>query len=114
PEIAGIPLRHALEPQHPSFDTSAFYDLMSDQGIPVVRTDAGYLNSYRMMGSFTYARVKSSSEDVEQGFTEQQLDGFARQALDWSERGDVFLYFIDGAKVRNPAAAQALLRQVQS
>jgi len=28
------------------------------------------------------------------------------------KRGDVFAYFIAGAKVRNPAAAQALIRKL--
>ena len=30
----------------------------------------------------------------------------------WAKKGDVFVYFISGAKVRNPAAAQALIERV--
>ena len=30
----------------------------------------------------------------------------------WSKRGDVFAYMIAGAKVRNPAAAMALIERV--
>jgi hypothetical protein len=30
----------------------------------------------------------------------------------WAKKGDVFIYFISGAKVRNPAAAQALIERV--
>ena len=36
--------------------------------------------------------------------------GEARQ--DWAKRGDVFIYMISGAKVRNPAAAKALIAKV--
>jgi len=36
----------------------------------------------------------------------------AKQARGWAERGDVFAYFISGAKVRNPAAAQALIAKL--
>ncbi|MFN4069321.1 MAG: DUF72 domain-containing protein, partial [Brevundimonas aurantiaca] len=31
----------------------------------------------------------------------------------WAERGEVFAYFISGAKVRNPAAAMALIAQLK-
>jgi uncharacterized protein YecE (DUF72 family) len=37
---------------------------------------------------------------------------WARQAKAWAKRGDVFAYMISGAKVRNPAAAQALIERV--
>ena len=38
---------------------------------------------------------------------------FAKQAKNWAETGDVFLYFISGAKVRNPAAAAALIARLK-
>jgi hypothetical protein len=37
----------------------------------------------------------------------------AAQTRKWAERGDVFAYFISGAKVRNPAAAQALIAKLK-
>jgi hypothetical protein len=37
--------------------------------------------------------------------------GQARQGL--GEEGDAFVYFISGAKVRNPAAAQALIAKLR-
>ena len=40
----------------------------------------------------------------------KELKHWARKAKAWAKRGDVFLYFISGAKLRNPAAAQALLK----
>ena len=55
----------------------------------------------------------ASREESKTGVTNKELAGFARQARDWAERGDVFAYFISGAKVRNPAAAQALIRKLR-
>ena len=46
------------------------------------------------------------------GVSEAELAGFVKQAKAWARRGDVFAYFISGAKVRNPAAAQALIQRL--
>ena len=54
----------------------------------------------------------ASREDIETGVTAAELAGFAKQARAWAKRGDVFAYFISGAKVRNPAAAQALIKRL--
>jgi hypothetical protein len=32
---------------------------------------------------------------------------------DWAKKGDAFVYFISGAKVRDPAAAMALIDKVK-
>ena len=48
-----------------------------------------------------------------QGYTGAELEKLAAQALDWAGNGrDVFLFFIGAAKVRNPAAAQALIARI--
>ena len=39
--------------------------------------------------------------------TERDRRRHARQARAWAANGNVFIYFIAGAKVRNPAAAQS-------
>ena len=54
----------------------------------------------------------SSREDEPTGMTGDELDAVAKQARGWSRRGDIFAYFISGAKVRNPAAAQALIEKL--
>ena len=61
---------------------------------------------------FTYARLMASRDDLETGVSEAELDGLVRQARTWALRGDVFTYFIAGAKRRNPAAARALIAQL--
>jgi uncharacterized protein YecE (DUF72 family) len=42
------------------------------------------------------------------------LKKWAKTARDWEKSGDVFLYFISGAKERNPAAAMAMLELLKS
>ena len=54
----------------------------------------------------------SSREDEPTGMSAAELDGIVRQTRDWAKKGDVFAYFIAGAKVRNPAAAQALIAKL--
>ena len=62
---------------------------------------------------FTYARLQSSQEDEPAGYSTAEIDRWAMQARQWAEGGrDVFVFFIAGAKVRNPAAAQALIAQL--
>jgi uncharacterized protein YecE (DUF72 family) len=50
-----------------------------------------------------------TQESVKTGYKPAELDGWAKQAKAWARRGDAFVYLISGAKVRNPAAAQALI-----
>ena len=47
-------------------------------------------------------------------YDEPALDGWADQARAWAEGGrDTFIFFISGAKVRAPAAAQALIERLR-
>ena len=60
----------------------------------------------------TSRRSTGSEEKVKTGYTPAELDKWAKKAKAWARKGDVFLYFISGAKVRNPAAAQALIERL--
>ena len=60
----------------------------------------------------TYARLMGSEEKVKTGYKPADLDKWAKRAKAWTKKGDAFVYFISGAKVRNPAAAQALMEKV--
>ena len=55
----------------------------------------------------------SSREDLDAGITPAELKRYASKLEAWSKRGDVFAYFISGAKVRNPAAAQELIAKLK-
>jgi uncharacterized protein YecE (DUF72 family) len=59
---------------------------------------------------FTYARLMRSRADVETGYPADELDAWRKRAQGWAKGGrDVFVYFINGAKERAPAAAAAFL-----
>jgi len=112
-EKDGIGLRHAVEVRNQSFATSAFYELAAKHGVAIVYAkDEDFPEIDQPTANFTYARLMASREDLESGVTAPELDGFARQLGGWAKRGDVFAYFISGAKVRNPAAAQALIKKL--
>ena len=110
----GVPLRHALEVRDESFADPAFLDLARARNMAVVFADNDeFPRIDEQTVDFTYARLQRSVEDVETGYDDAALDRWAKQAKTWAEGGrDVFVYFISGAKVRNPAAAQALITRL--
>jgi uncharacterized protein YecE (DUF72 family) len=115
-ERDGVRLRHALEVRNPTFDTPAFYDLAARYGAAIVYAEDDEAPEWPRIdqptADFTYARLMSSREDEPTGMTSAELDAVAARTRDWAKRGDVFAYFIAGAKVRNPAAARALIGKI--
>ncbi|MES2833324.1 MAG: DUF72 domain-containing protein [Pseudomonadota bacterium] len=116
-ELDGLRLRHALEVRSPTFDTQQFYDLAAKYGCAIVYAEDEEAPEWPRIdqptADFTYARLMSSREDEPTGMTSAELDAIARRTQAWAKRGDVFAYFIAGAKVRNPAAAQALIAKLK-
>ena len=112
-EIDGIPLRHALEPRHESFRDEKFFDLCRDHNAAVVFGDS---DEYPLIeaetADFTYARLQRMREEVPTGYGEAALDDFAKRTRHWARRGDSYIFLINGAKVRAPAAAVALQQRV--
>ena len=49
-----------------------------------------------------------SQADEPTGYPKKEIDRFAKLATEWAAKQDVFVFFISGAKERNPAAAVAL------
>lgn len=115
-EKDGLRLRHALEVRNPTFATEQFHDLARKYGAAIVYAVDDEEPTWPCIdeetADFRYARLMSSREDEPTGMTGDELDMVAEQARGWSRRGDVFAYFISGAKVRNPAAAQALIEKL--
>ena len=112
-EVAGLPLRHALEVRHASFATDAFYDLARRHNAAIVFADHDEFPKIEQpTADFTYARLMRSQAEIETGYSDKDLDGWAKTAKGWAKRGDAFVYFIAGAKERAPAAAQALISRV--
>jgi len=108
--LEGITLRHAIEPRHESFRDEKFFELCRARNIAVVFEDS---NEYPCIeadtADFAYARLQRMNEEVPTGYDNGALDGFAERARQWLKQGrDAYVFMINGAKVRAPAAALAL------
>jgi uncharacterized protein YecE (DUF72 family) len=112
--IDGIKLRHAIEPRNESFRDEKFFDLCRERNVAIVLEDSDdYPTIEADTADFAYARLQRMSEDVPTGYDEVALDGFAERARAWASSGrDAYIFMINGAKVRAPAAAQALLKRL--
>ncbi|HKX77726.1 MAG TPA: DUF72 domain-containing protein [Novosphingobium sp.] len=114
-EHDGMGLRHAMEPRHESFDTPEFHALAREHGVAVVTADSAKYPAFgEATADFTYARLQSAREDEPAGYPAGELDAWAGRARDWAAKGDVFVFFINGAKVRAPAAAEALIARLEA
>ncbi|WP_426023906.1 DUF72 domain-containing protein [Brevundimonas sp. PWP3-1b1] len=115
-EMDGTRLRHAVEVRHPSFDCDQFRDLVAKYNVAIVYAEDDEEPTWPRIDAptadFTYARLMSSRADEPTGMTSSELDTVADRCRTWAKRGDVFAYFIAGAKVKNPAAAQGLIRKL--
>jgi uncharacterized protein YecE (DUF72 family) len=106
-------IRHAVELRHESFRDQRFYALARRHNVAIVYADhEEYPAIDEPTADFAYARLMRSRGDVETGYPARDLGRWASRARDWAKRGDVFVYFINGAKLRAPAAAQALMRRL--
>ncbi|MBX3497990.1 MAG: DUF72 domain-containing protein [Alphaproteobacteria bacterium] len=112
-EVGGLKLRHAIEVRNETFKDRKFYELARKYNAAIIVADDDDFPAIdEPTADFTYARLMRSEEKVKTGYKPADLDKWASQAKAWARRGDVFVYFISGAKVRNPAAAQAFIERV--
>ena len=109
----GIKLRHAVEPRHESFRDPKFYALCRKAKVAIVFADDEIFPCIdEATADFTYARLQRATEECATGYGVAALDEWADTLKGWSKQGDVFAYFISGAKVRNPAAAMAMIARL--
>ena len=112
-ETGGLLLRHAIEVRHPSFQCRDFYELAKRYGCAIIFADSAEFPMIETQtADFTYARLMRTAEDIETGYSPDDLDQWSARAREWARAGDVFIYFISGAKLRAPAAAQALIERL--
>lgn len=105
----GLTLRHAIEPRHESFRDERFFALARDHNVAVVFGDDDEFPCLDAdTADFRYARLQRMREEVETGYEGGALDGWAEQACGWASGGDAYIFMINGAKVRAPAAALGL------
>jgi uncharacterized protein YecE (DUF72 family) len=108
-------LRHVLEVRSNSFKDPAFFKLMEkheaaiawveDTKVPLIDT---------VTTDFVYTRLRQCSEDEPNGYPPDAFDKIAKRFQAHAKAGrDCFVYFINGAKVRAPHAAMALIERLK-
>ena len=124
----GIGLRHAIEPRHESFQCREFVAMARAAGVAIVVAEHdSYPQIADPSADFVYARLQCAREEEPAGYSPAALDRWAQVARGWaageSPAGlayasdapaearprDAFLFFISGAKQRNPLAAESLI-----
>jgi uncharacterized protein YecE (DUF72 family) len=133
PEVAGLKLRHALDVRHASFRQPQFVALAQEYGVAVVfEDDAEYPAIAEITADCVYARLRRCESAEPTGYSAAALQGWLECARAWSQGEqpaalpsvregavalpgprDVFVFFINGAKERAPAAARAFLAALQ-
>jgi uncharacterized protein YecE (DUF72 family) len=129
--LDGRPIRHAVEVRHASFAVGEFVTLMREFKVAVALIDS---DKHPLIpdptSDFLYLRLQRTAEEIETGYAPADLAAWAQRARTFADGGvpadltpltpapakasrDVFIYMISGAKVRAPAAAQALLAMVK-
>jgi len=108
-------LRHVVEVRHESFLAPEFAALCRKHKVAIaaVESDKHPLID-EVTADFTYARLQKTQEDIATGYSKADLRKIAERARKWAANGkrDVFIYMISGAKVRAPAAAMALIAEL--
>lgn len=126
-----VKLRHAVEVRHESFRVPEFATLARKYKVAVVIADsAKYPMLADVTADFVYARLQKAEARVTTGYTTADLDKWATRAKAWAQgsvaadlstlaappaarKRDVFVYMINGAKERAPAAAMAFLEKIR-
>ena len=132
-KIDGRAIRHVVEIRHPSFAAPAFIDLLRRKGVALALVDDKDRPAIEdVTADFVYARLRRSEPDEPTGYPRAALDAWAKRFQAWAEgrepadaarqhpdraksaARDCFVYFINGAKLRAPAAAVAFLQRLSS
>jgi uncharacterized protein YecE (DUF72 family) len=106
-------LHHVLDARHDSFLCDDYLKLARKYKVATVITDSPkFPNFTESTGEFVYARLMDAKSEIDTGYTKPALKKWAATAKEWQQQaksGKVYVYFINGAKERAPAAAQHLL-----
>jgi uncharacterized protein YecE (DUF72 family) len=125
-------LRHVMDVRHPSFMAPEYLALARKHGVATVFTDSDKFPSFAdLTADFVYARLMKSDAAIATGYAPKALDAWAAHARDWAagktpaelprvessavkaaKARDVFVFFINGAKEKAPAAAGALIERL--
>jgi uncharacterized protein YecE (DUF72 family) len=106
------PLRHAIEVRSLSCTEPAFLELLREQGLACVVADtAGKWPMIDVQTSdFTYVRLHGGKRLYVSGYSPKEIERWAARVAEWRQRGDVYVYFDNDAKVHAPFDAAALAK----
>jgi len=129
----GVALRHAIQVRHESFAVPEFVAMARDAGVALVYADsADYPAIADVTGDFVYARLENAVEAEPTGYAPDALDRWANVSRRWAQgehpaglpyaspavpetrARETFVFFINGAKVRAPQGAMALIERLKA
>jgi uncharacterized protein YecE (DUF72 family) len=114
-ELEGRTLRHALEVRDASFESEEFIALAREYQVAIVEAgDSKYPSVQARTAPFSYLRVMGTKKSAPKGYTPAALAPWREHAHALARDGDVFFYFISGAKELNPQAAMALIASLEA
>jgi uncharacterized protein YecE (DUF72 family) len=126
-----LPMRHALEVRHSSFETPSFIELLRSHDIALVCADTA--GKWPMLddvtSDFVYVRLHGAEELYVSGYDEPDIERWAAKIRAWSAGRtprdgrtlappapvaprDVYVYFDNDVKVRAPFDAIALATEL--
>jgi uncharacterized protein YecE (DUF72 family) len=110
--IDGLTVRHVVELRHPKVPVNWVVDLLRRHQVALVVDDGR--TDFEVTADFIYVHLRHCTLEEPTGYPPDALDAWAQRLRERSEREarDCFVYFISGAKIRAPAAAQALLQRL--
>ena len=114
--VEGRALRHVLDVRHESFGAPDYLPLARRYGCTTVHTDSDKFPAIADgQNDLAYIRLMRSEAGRETGYPPELLDQWAQGARAWTGAGsgrEVFIFLINGAKERAPAAALALIQRL--
>ncbi len=128
----GVALSHVVDVRHESFVDPAFVALARAAGVGIVHTDSpDYPAIGDAGGAVSYARLMNAREEEPTGYSAAEIDRWCAVARDWAAGRtpdafplaapdapapatprDVFVFYINGAKVRAPHAAMTMIERL--
>ena len=112
--LGNRPLRHVLEVRNESFTHPAFAKLMEKHGAAIAQVEDPKVPLIETVtADFVYARLRECKDSEPTGYSPDALAAIAKRFQEHAKAGrDCFVYFINGAKIRAPHAAMALIERL--
>lgn len=131
-EVGGLPLRHVVEPRHPSFVNAEAVGMCRDHGVAICLAEhATYPMIADVTADFVYARLQIGEDENPTAYTDDGIAQWAGRLKTFAQGGapddlprlaapapkrdrDVFAFIISGGKVHAPAGAVALQKAIDA